>query len=129
MGRNPDHDWFKVYIDVDAELIASGSSEEDAINRVVDYCNANTFLGLDPEMMLPHGVCGKPLSPIEGSYYSTINDQTGTNRTRLIADKRSLPEPVPLNPKIEIIVNEDQFCLFSMTRHTGTEMRYSYYSE
>ncbi len=111
---NQENNWYKVFVDSDAEFIAPALSEEEAFSSVINYCNQNTFLGLDPEMMFPHGLWGVMLDQSDSDMYSKIQQKTNVQPIRLIQDKRSVLE-TNFEPVVnEVIVNENQLSLLSL---------------
>lgn len=126
-----ERNWYRVHIDTIAEFITLGHSEDEAIARVVGYCEKTERLGIDTEMMLPHGVYGKPLEPMEEEFYSRAYAGTGIDNIKLVRLREHNPLPKPHKPT-EIIVNENQLCLFSMSKvfeQGGWSLQYSFFPE
>ena len=114
---NQEYNWYKVFVDSDAEFIAPALSEEEAFGSVINYCNQNSFLGLDPEMMLPHGLWGVKLDQSESDMYSVIQRKTNVQPIRLIQDNRSILETNSEPIVNEVIVNENQLSLLSIIEY------------
>lgn len=148
-GSSDKQGWYRVFVASEAELIVPASSEIEATSIVRLFCRHrdNLYLGIDTETMMDHAIWGKPLSPIEEDYYTKVSahqedleyqkeeaESKGSTRVRLVTEKRKLPPPrnIEANQQKQIIVDENQFCLFAVKTvyDIGGERKvYSYFPE
>lgn len=124
---NNSNNWHNICVDTSAEFIVYADSQADAFDKTIGYCNDNKFLGLDPEMMLNHGVWAKPLNSETHEYYSIVNNRAFNNTVRLVYFKESSKDKETIT-ELDFTVDPSQLALFSIDRRRNSQQSLYQYS-
>ncbi len=118
METSGNKECFRVQICSDATFLVAGQDPDDARQVVIDYCNDNRFLGLDPEMMFPHAIESTTVPEKESRALTVSSHQLRTGMPLLtVYRSRSKNDDYPNPDEVgQIQVLPNQLALFGVDR-------------